>query len=79
MNAVIQKLVNNSTGFQGNLLPFCAKLKLLHIVPSEQSFQKTFMDYLVVKMVWEEEGGATHDSDTEKILISNKFEMFSHP
>lgn len=44
MNAVIQKLVKNSTGFQGNPLPFCGKLKLLHIVPSEQSLYKTFMD-----------------------------------
>lgn len=62
MNAVIQKLVKNSTGFQGNPLPFYAKLKLLHIVPSEQSLQKTFMDWLVIKMVWEEEGGATENT-----------------
>lgn len=62
MNAVIQKLVNNSIGFQGNTLPFCAKLKLLHIVPSEQSLQKTFMDRLVIKMVWEEKEGATENT-----------------
>lgn len=62
MNAVIQKLVNNSIGFQGNPLPFCAQLKLLHTVPSEQSLQKTFMDGLVIKTVWEEEGGATENT-----------------
>lgn len=42
MNAVIQKLVNNSISFQGNPLPFCAKLKLLHIVPSEKSLPESF-------------------------------------
>lgn len=62
MNAVIQKLVNSSIGFQGNSLPFWAKLKLLHIVPSEQSLQKTFLDGLVIEMVWEEEGGATENT-----------------
>lgn len=66
MNSVLQKLVNSSIGFQGNPFPFCAKLKLLHscctVVPSEKSLQKTFMDRLVIKILWEEEGGARENT-----------------
>lgn len=42
MNDLLQKPINNISGFQGNLLPFWAKLKLLHIVPSEQGLQESF-------------------------------------